>query len=165
MALPAGLNSLHCCLSFIPLGLCARFFFFLFSGGNLFPLLSSPKGFPSASDYLWLQLVRSQPSGPVWRLHSLFSPQTALREGWRGERKRELGGQTLQRARSIARGWVLADTAIQSQETQRSKSKRRAPMKMWLPILALVCFCNGYRGSEEIIFHCYYKADLHCVGL
>lgn len=58
------------------------------SGGNLFPLLSSPKGFPSASDYLWLQLVSRQPCGPVWRLCSLFSPQTAVREGWRGGERR-----------------------------------------------------------------------------
>lgn len=49
----------------------------------MFPLLSSPKGFPSASDYLWLQLVSRQPSGPVRRLRLLFSPQTALREGGR----------------------------------------------------------------------------------
>lgn len=71
------------CLSSIPLGLCARFLFFplLFSGGNLFPLLSSPKGFPSASDYLWLQLVSRQPSGPVWRLRSLFSPPDGTEGG------------------------------------------------------------------------------------
>ncbi|KAK5600796.1 hypothetical protein CRENBAI_009896 [Crenichthys baileyi] len=43
--------------------------------GNVFPRLSSPKGFPSASDYLWLELVSCQPSGPVWRLCSLLNPQ------------------------------------------------------------------------------------------
>lgn len=52
------------------------------------------KGFPSASDYLWLQLGSRQPSGPGWRLRSLSPLQTALREGgmegWRagGEEKR-----------------------------------------------------------------------------
>lgn len=88
----------------------------------MFPLLSSPQGFPSASDYLWLQLVSRQPSGPVWRLRSLFSPQTALREGWRergrergGRDTSELGGQT---SLEDSKGWVLADTATQSQETQ-----------------------------------------------
>ncbi|KAK2908081.1 hypothetical protein Q8A73_009154 [Channa argus] len=93
--------------------------------GNLFPLLSSQKGFPSASDYLWLQLVSRQPSGPVWRLQlSLLSPDGSQggmeerRGGWGevGERDMsELGGQTLL---EDSKGWVLADTAMQSQETR-----------------------------------------------
>ena len=103
----------------------------------MFPLLSSPKSFPSASDYLWLQLVTRQPSGPVWRLRLLLSPQTALREGWSGGREgrreggkgardmSELGGQTLL---EDSKSLVLADTAIKSQETQ--VKERRAPMKM-----------------------------------
>ena len=98
------------CLSSIPLGLCARFFFFSpssFQEATCFPLLSSPKGFPSASDYLWLQLVSRQPSGPVWRLRSLFSApdgtEGGMQGGREGERERgreggwdksELGGQT-----------------------------------------------------------------------
>lgn len=70
------------CLSFIPLGALCFFFFFLSSSFQEatcpppIPLLSSPKGFPSASDYLWLQLVSRQPSGPVWRLRcALLSPR------------------------------------------------------------------------------------------
>lgn len=82
------------------------FFPLLFSGGDSFPLLSSPKGFPSASDYLWLQLVSRQPSGPVWRLRSLSLLQTALREGWRGVGEENTEGSD------------LADAAVQSQETQ-----------------------------------------------
>lgn len=125
MALPAGSNSLHSAVSpSFPSGFALVFFFFflLFSGGNLFPLLSSPKGFPSASDYLWLQLVSRQPSGPVWRLRSLFSPQTALREGWRGGREAGEAGTRVNWVGRlywrIARVGFLADTAIHSQETQ-----------------------------------------------
>lgn len=60
-----------------------------------FPSLSSPKGFPSASDYLWLQLFSRQPSGPGWRLRSLSPLQTALREGWmEGRRRGEQRGFT-----------------------------------------------------------------------
>lgn len=140
-------------LSFPP-GFALVFFSFLrFSGGNLFPLLSSPKSFPSASDYLWLQLVSRQPSGPVWRLCSLLSPQTALRVGGRGSGgggvvvwwwcgggrdMSELGGQTLL---EDSKGWVLADTAIQSQETQ---VKEKGTHENVTPVLivAQVCFCK-----------------------
>lgn len=94
------------CLCLVPPWALHLFFPLLFSGGDSFPLLSSPKGFPSASDYLWLQLVSRQPSGPVWRLRSLSLLQTALREGWRGVGEENTEGSD------------LADTAVQSQETQ-----------------------------------------------
>jgi len=119
MALLVSLNGLRSAVSLsLPSDFALVFFFsLLFSGGNLFPLLSSPKGFPSASDYLWLQLVSRQPSGLVWRLRSLFSPQTALRE-WGGSLRwdrSKLGGQTLL---EDSKGCVLADSAICNQETQ-----------------------------------------------
>lgn len=89
-----------------PPGLYTCFFPSSFREATRSPLLSSPKGFPSASDYLWLQLVSRQPSGPVWRLRSLSLLQTALREGWRGVGEENTEGSD------------LADAAVQSQETQ-----------------------------------------------
>lgn len=74
----------------LPFGLLCSFFFLpplpspLFRRQLVPPFCSRhQKVSPSASDYLWLQLVSRQPSGPVWRLRSLSSPQTALREGGR----------------------------------------------------------------------------------
>ncbi|MED6271364.1 hypothetical protein CHARACLAT_019531 [Characodon lateralis] len=67
------------------LRLCGYFVFifsFFFSGGNVFPRLSSPKGFPSASDYLWLELVSCQPSGP---LLAFESPVGLEKEGGPGQ--------------------------------------------------------------------------------
>ncbi|MEQ2220458.1 hypothetical protein ILYODFUR_005673 [Ilyodon furcidens] len=58
------------------------FSFFFSSGGNVFPRLSSPKGFPSASDYLWLELVSCQPSGP---LLAFESPVGLGKEGGPGQ--------------------------------------------------------------------------------
>lgn len=97
MALLAGLKSFpSAALLSLPLRCAlALSLHFLFSGGYLFSSLSSPKGFPSASDYLWQQLVCWQPSGPVWRLRSRSSPQTSPRtwgEGrWAGKRASWLG--------------------------------------------------------------------------
>lgn len=86
-----------CCFTFTTFKICTCLssLLFLFLGGYLFSSLSSPKGFPSASDYLWQQLVCWQLSGPVWRLRSRSSPQTSQRtwgEGrWAGQRVNWLG--------------------------------------------------------------------------
>lgn len=120
-----------------------------FSGGDSLRSLSSPKGFPSASDYLWLQLGRCQPSGPRWRLRSLSPLQTALREGWRG------GGE------ENREGSHLADAAVRSQETQVGAKGTHEAVT---PHLGSALFLERYDGPGEVIFHCLYKADLLCLA-
>ena len=136
-------NSLNSVSLSFPLVSCACYFLLLFSGGNLFPLLSSPKGFPSASDYLWLQLVSRQPSGPVWRLRLFFSPQTALREGWRGGwDKTELGGQTV-RQKGSAFSWHCNPSPGNS--SQREGYPWKCNSWSWPRSL----FVMGTRGSRK----------------
>lgn len=85
---------------------------------------------PSASDYLWLQLVSRQPSGPVWRLRLLSSPQTALREGGRDGEESEAKLIWVGRLEGFLFffpsfpffPWSsYADAAVHSQETQVEK--------------------------------------------
>lgn len=100
----------------------------------MFPLLSSPKSFPSASDYLWLQLVSRQPSGPMWRLRSLLLPQTALREGCSGERE-------------------ARDTSVLGRQTSRSSAavqthvKEKGTMQMSRLSSAVIMGTVGQRKS------------------